>query len=172
MKSLIEIGIKKFESKYKYDSSYLRDILSSSIPLLLRFNQFVGLSKFRKKAPAEVLFIAKIAALKIADCGPCLQLNIDFALEQRVSPQLLQQALQAPQSLPPHLALAYEFANAVAANLDTHVALSEKFEQTFGKDALVETSMAIATAMVYPTLKRGLRHSQSCQLVKVQVGNT
>ena len=165
----VEMGIKKFENRYGYDASYLREVLKTSSSLFFKFNQFVGLSKYRKKTPREVFYLAKMAALRHGDCGPCLQLTVNFALEEAVDPQLIDRALKAPQTLSPDQKLGYDFGFAVASHAENYEELSEQFEKKFGRDALVETAMAVATSLVYPTLKRGLRLAKACHLVQVKV---
>jgi len=169
IKAIIHRAINNFESKYKYNSDYMREILTTSVPLVLKINQFSKFSAYRKKSPLEVLYVTKIAALKVSDCGPCLQLVVNFALRDKVNASLLEIALRHPEQLTLELKLAYDFAWAVASNHESHVELSEKFEKTFGKATLAECSVAIATAQVYPTIKRGLRLAKSCQVVRVTV---
>ncbi|MES3037899.1 MAG: hypothetical protein V4736_08335 [Bdellovibrionota bacterium] len=169
IKILIESAIKKFGQKYNYDASYLRHIADTSTSLIFKFNKFVKLSQYRKVTPVEIFYLAKIGALRVADCGPCLQLNVDFALEKNVSAEVLNDALKNPTSLSADHKLAYDFGFAMALNSDDHTDISEKFEKRFGKAVLVETSMAVATTLVYPILKRGLRYSKACHLVDVKV---
>ena len=169
LKGLISLGLNKFEKKYRYDVSYMREILEASTPLILQFSKFTKLSRYRKMAPKDLRAVAGIAALKVADCGPCLQLGVDFALEDGVDRAVLENAVRHTERLNVDQKLAYDFATAVASNADNHAELAEQFLKRFGHAVRVEVGMCIATAVVYPTLKRALGHAMSCQLVKVRI---
>nr|AIA16881.1 Unknown Function [uncultured bacterium] len=169
LKTFIKSQLKKFGAKYDYDTSYIAEMLDVSLGLFMNYNKFVKVAGYRKKSPKDIYYVARIAALKVADCGPCLQLTVNFAKEAGVQNSILEAAVRNPEQLNPEQLLSYDFGYAVASNADNHDVLSEEFEKKFGKEILMEVSFAVATAIVYPTLKRGLRHAKSCRLVKISV---
>lgn len=172
LKRLIIHSISKFEKQTGYDSTYMKDIANSSPSLAMKFSNFIKLNRYQKKTPDDVLFIAKIAAMKTGDCGTCLQLNINFALWSGVSPQYVKDAVSHPEKLPASLKLIYDFASKTASGASDVDTFREQVLQQYGQDVLIELAMAIATTIVYPTLKRGLGYAKSCSLMQFDYGET
>ncbi|MGI9413795.1 MAG: hypothetical protein ACR2PM_09000, partial [Hyphomicrobiales bacterium] len=67
--------IDAFERKTGYDSSWLRDVVRASTRAALGVNRFVRLSCHRERTPKLVWHVARIAAMRHEDCGPCLQIT-------------------------------------------------------------------------------------------------
>ena len=63
----------------------------------------------------------------------------------------------------------YRFAEAVVTGSGDAERYRERLRKVFGEEAVVELALAIATARIFPTLKRGLGYAKSCSAVKVDV---
>ena len=169
-KKIIKRSINSFEKKTGYDTSYMREMADVSPLLAFQFSKFIKLNNYRRETPRDEMFIAKIAAMKTEDCGTCLQLNINFALWEGMNKQYVVDAVQKPENLPKNLKLIYDFSHKVATNSEDIEKLSEKVESLYGRDVLVELSVAIATTRVYPAIKRGLGYAKSCSLIDFEFG--
>ncbi|TLD72520.1 hypothetical protein FEM03_00120 [Phragmitibacter flavus] len=64
--------------------------------------------------PTEALFIAKIAAMRAQDCGPCTELNMKMALEAGVSDEVTQGALRGVKGLDAEQRDIHDYARGVA----------------------------------------------------------
>jgi len=64
-------------------------------------------------------------------------------------------------------ALGFRYGMAVAKNEPSAVLLAEEAERRYGKRGLVSLAYAVASARVYPTLKRGLGHGAACTKITV-----
>lgn len=143
------------------NADYLRDLLAGSRAAFWKFGLFTFASKHRRHASAQALHVARLAAVKAQDCGPCVQTVARFALAD-MPEALVRQALDDPDRLPAPLALVHAYADAVARNTADVNPLRERLETVIGKAALSELALAVATTPVYATLKRGLGYAQSC----------
>lgn len=161
--------ITDFEARYKYDGTYMRELLEWSPEGLSKFANFLPLSNHREKLSPEEYWVAKLAAMQAEDCGDCLQLNVRMALEGGVSKQLIEAAVKGGNSLPENLQYVYLYAKAVAAHAGIDAALMDRIVARYNKGQQLEFGLCIATAKVFPTIKRALGYTKSCKLVQIEV---
>lgn len=86
--------IKDFEQHYQYDATYLHELLQHSPAGYEKFVAFRPLSQHREQLSPETYWVAKIAAMQVADCGNCLQLIVRMALEAGVAREWVLATLQ------------------------------------------------------------------------------
>lgn len=165
---LIDSAEKEFGEKM----DYMRDIANASRGAFYKFALFMVFAKHRKAAPLDAYFLASIGALKHEDCGPCLQIAVDQALAAGVAPEILSAAVAGGLSLDADRKLYLDFGRAVSANAPDAEELRLKVAQKLSPAAMVDLAIAIAACRVFPTLKRGLGHAQSCSLVQVRIPGT
>jgi alkylhydroperoxidase family enzyme len=126
------------------------------------------ISNYRHDIPPEPYFVAKLAAVRAGDCGPCTQLVATMAQRAGVDPAALRAVLERdPDALSEDTCLAYEFAEATLAHEPTAGALRERVVAAWGTRGLISLAYAIAAAGIYPMLKYALGHGRSCVLVNV-----
>jgi len=169
LKKLLLNRIDAFERKTGYDSSWLRDIVRGSTRAALGVNKFMQLSRYRQETPKLVWHVARIAAMRHEDCGPCLQIAVDHALADGVDTKVIETAVHTPENLWGDADLAYRYGAAVAANSADAELTREQVVTRFNKTVLMELALCVATARVYPAIKRGLGHARSCTLVTIDV---
>lgn len=161
--------IRFLEGRVGANLDYVRDIVRSSRSAFWKYSLVMPLSGHRKHASAASLAVARIAAVKTEDCGPCLQINVDFALHDGAAPEIVEKAVFAPEALSRDFALIYRFAEAVAANADDIELLRAALSDRLSPRIVTELVIAIASARVYPAMKRGLGHSKSCAAVNIDL---
>lgn len=168
--ALVEKQLAKSEREMGENLDFVRDIYRASPKAFLKFTRFIPFSRHRHAAPAEAYFIARIAAVQQEDCGPCVQTGVNQALEAGVPRELIAAALAGDEArLEPALAKVRRFAIAVARLDPAAEGLRLDLVAEYGQPAMVEIAIAIAAVRVFPTLKRGLGHAQSCALVTVRL---
>jgi len=161
--------INDFEGHYKYDCTYMRELLKYSPEGFAKFNAILPLTSHREKLGIEGFWVAKIAAMQVEDCGECLQLNVRMALEEGVAKQIIEAAINAASELPENLKDVYYYAKAVAAHAQIETALKDRIKARYDKGMLLELGLCIATAKVFPTIKRALGYTKSCSLIEIEV---
>lgn len=158
-----------FEAHYKYDTTYMRDLLVHSPAGFAKFNNFLPLARHREILGHNDYWVAKIAAMQAADCGECLQLNVRMALEAGVASELVQAAVRGGDALLPELHDVYLYAKSIASNIPVDEDLKDRIEARFDKGARLEFGIAIATAGVFPAIKRALGIAKACSLIEIEV---
>lgn len=162
--------IDKGEKQIGQSAEFMRDILKSSRAGFWKFALFMPLSRHRRHAPKELWHLAHIGADMAEDCGPCTQIAVDMASDDGVSPQILRAAVAGRlEELAPFEALAFSFGKAVSACDPAAEEMRVKLEEAIGPKAMADLALSIATARVFPALKRALGHATACHLVQVKV---
>jgi len=161
--------IDQFESHYQYDSTYMREILASSLEGYQRFADFLPLAQYREHLPVEDFWVAKIAVMQVADCGACLQLIVKMAQEQGGSASVISSVLKNTGALPENLKMVVAYAQQLAFPAGVGNSLMEQMQSRYSHGQLLEFGLCAASAMVFPTIKRSIGTIQSCAIVNVEV---
>jgi hypothetical protein len=169
MKTIARRRLEAFEREWNYDAAYMHEILEAGgVEALIAVANLDKISNYRRDIPTEPYFVAKLAAIRNADCGPCTQLVATMAERAGVDQTALRAVLERnPDTLSEDSCLAYEFAEATLAHEPTAGVLRERVVARWGTRGLISLAYAIAAAGIYPTLKYALGHGQSCVLVEV-----
>lgn len=166
---LSEAQIEGFEQHYHYDASFLKAMRRETPDAFAAYCHFAVMGRFTGDLPPEIIFVAKIAAMMTEDCGPCTQLNVRMAREAGVSPDILRAVLGRGGDLPDDLEQVRRYATGVATN-QLEDGLLETLRERHGNAGLAELGVAIASARVYPCLKRAMGYAgPSCELVDWEV---
>lgn len=168
LKALLRRRLATFETTWGYDATYMREFLDDDPWGFVRFG-FVASLGHGKRAPAEAVTAAGIVGTLVGDCGPCTQLGVDMGAAAGIAPAVLRGILAGDrQAMGEVAALGYEFAHAV---LDRRLAdadeIRDDIQRRWGRRAVLDITLALTTAQMYPTLKYGLGHGRSCQQVAV-----
>ena len=160
--------IDQFEAHYDYNCDYMRDMAKSSPQGFQTFVDFLPMGRYEKSLSKEALWTARLAAMKIEDCGACVQLNIKMALESGVAKEVVKETVLYPEKLNEELKLVFDFAQAVASGSDELGELQRKVSETYNEEERTELALAIAATKIYPTLKRSLGYFKSCSLYEFE----
>jgi hypothetical protein len=162
--------LREFETRYQYDAGYAHALIDDAPAAFEAFQGFQQtMGSFRGDAPADATFVARIAALRAEDCGPCLQLTVRMALESGVDREILLAAVKRHEDLPAKLRRVYDFARAVASNADVVDELRAQVLSDYGREVVAELAIYVAAARIYPTIKRGFGMAKSCSIVQIDV---
>lgn len=150
-------------------ADHMRDVHAGSPAVFWRLTIATALLNHQKALPRDISSVAAIAALRSEDCGPCVQIAVNMALKQGVSPAIVRAAATgALAELSKDTRLAYDFAYAVAASDPRAEDLRALIEQHWGKAGLAEFALVIATVRTYPALKRAMGYARTCQRVTIE----
>jgi hypothetical protein len=165
---LDRLAIRPFERRYDYDAGYLRALLAASPASFLKFGLLTGLTP-RQAAPAELLAAAGLVGVLREDCGPCTQIGVDMALENRVKRETLRAVLAGDRAAMGETArLGYDFARAsLDRRLEAADTLRDEIARRFGERAVAAVALTIMTSRMYPTLKYALGYGKTCAKVTV-----
>lgn len=169
IRSLLKLGFRRFGARYDYDTGYMETVADVSgraalgLSLLPLYTQYRG-----PKAAVGVWAGAIIASTREGDCGPCVQLVVDMALEQGVPADQIALCLQGSPEAAGDVGLGFRFCQAAVADSPDLPLLRDAIEQRFGAAAVTAASFAASGGRIYPVLKRGLGYGQICSRVTIK----
>ncbi len=170
MKALVRRVQRETERKLRVPADYLGRLGDTSFSGFLKFLMFLPVSQHRRETRSALLSAVRIVATQHEDCGPCVQIAVNVALDTRLDPAVIRSVLDRNHGeMPPDVSLVVRFADGVLSKDGSEDPAREEIVSRFGATVLSELSLAIATARVFPTLKRGLGYAQSCSVVKVDL---
>jgi len=168
LKWLFHRRLNAFEREHGYDASYMHAVIDTDPKGFVKFVRATGLGKYRADVPADVHVAATLTSSIQADCGPCTQLGVGFALRAGIPATTLIAIVRGDEAaMSPDVALAVRFARAVLARDASADALREQIVTRWGPRALLALAFGIMGAQLYPTLKYALGHGKACTRVVV-----
>ena len=163
-------SVDRQERKLGESLEYFRHMIRASIPAALKFGLFMPMAEHRKQLPAMPYWVARLVAAQTEDCGSCVQIEVNLALQNGVSADTVRAVLEGrPGDLPDGGGDAYAFATAVVAGSGAEGPHRERLRERYGEPGLVELAMGIAAARVFPTTKRALGYAVSCSAVDLRI---
>jgi hypothetical protein len=168
VKWLLHRKLRAFEREHGYDATYMHELLDTDLGAFLKFGRAVGLGAYRKDVPADVYMAAGLTSSIDADCGPCTQLGVGFALQAGVPAASIAAVVRGDfAAMSDDVALGARFARAVLARDLSADEYREEIERRWGPRAVLALAYAMMAAQLYPTLKYALGHGKSCTRVVV-----
>lgn len=154
--------------RYGYDTSYLDYMLTESPAAFFKFAAVAKASAHREVVPVEASFAAKITGPMAEDCGPCVQLSIDMALEAGMAKDQIEAVVRRDTgAMNVSTKLAFRFADAVtsrAANADQH---RDEVRARWGEKGVIDLAMAMQMGRMFPMMKTALGYAKECRRVTV-----
>lgn len=170
LRRLILSRVAAAEKELGVPLDYCRFMIRVSLRASLKFAKFLGVDEYRRAMPPEPFYVARIVAVREADCGTCLQIAINQARKAGVPPDVLRAVLDGkPDDLAEESRDAYRFAEAVLTANGEEADLRERMRLRHGDEALIELALAFASCRAFPIIKRTLGFAVSCSEVAVQV---
>ncbi len=156
------------QSRYDYDVTYMKAMLSASPKAFFEFTKLFGLSRHREAAPKAAVFAAKLVSALVEDCGPCAQLVVNMAREAKVAPSDIAAVLKRDaEAMSADAALGFRFAEAIAYRLPDEDDVRDAVRAAWGEKGVIDLSLAFAIGRVFPMTKAGLGYAKACRRVTV-----
>ncbi|HSZ74124.1 MAG TPA: hypothetical protein VK779_04835 [Rhizomicrobium sp.] len=161
---------RNLETKYGYDASYLHELIDMSLRGFIRFAiiQTAG-GTWHADAPANAWFAAGIAGALVEDCGPCVQIASDIAMEEGMNGEIIKHLLSGTPT-DADAQLGFDYGRALMHHSENLDELREMIGKKWGKRALMALTLRTMTARNFPVIKRAMGHAKTCQ--RVRIGNT
>ena len=164
IRNFLHAQARKFGSAFRYDVTYLHEIIDTSPGAAVALMRLPGFYKYRgPKAGQPVWTGALLASTLEGDCGPCAQLVIDMALANGADASALQACAEGRPEEAGAMGLGYRFARAAMSGDLAADDLRREIEGEFGRKAAISCAFAAASGRIYPVLKRGIGHGQACR---------
>ena len=160
---ILKRSFARFGSRYGYDASYLQDLVDTDRNGALRLALASSFTRHPFGLPPAPYFAAKIVATRHADCGACLKLAIDMAVEAGVPlPDIRRLLVDSAGEAPPEMRLAARYARAVSEHDPALPRIIEECVGCWGKRGLAGLAAAVTGGQFFPLLKRGLGRGSAC----------
>jgi hypothetical protein len=156
------------ERRYSYDATYLHELADISTTGFRKYMKAQMAPRWMANVPVGIWHCAGIAGALVEDCGPCVQIASDMAMEAGTPPETIK-ALLSGTPAPDDAQLAFDYGRALLNASESLDELRDKVEKRWGKQGLVALSFAPMYARNFPVLKRALGHAKTCQ--RVRIGN-
>ena len=166
---LLHKFVSRFERRYKYDATYLHELADISPGAFWRFASVQMKLQSKGDAPRDALQAAAIGGALVEDCGPCVQIASDRAVEAGMSGETIK-ALLSGEPANADAQLGFDYARALLNSSGTLDAL-RMVETRWGKRGLIALTFMAMAARNFPVLKRALGHAKTCQRVRVGGGD-
>ncbi|MBV9418248.1 MAG: hypothetical protein JO348_00615 [Alphaproteobacteria bacterium] len=167
LKAFLHRYIRGFENRYGYDASYMHEMTDISEAAFNRFAimQMAG-GQWQSSAPRDAWHAAGIASALVEDCGPCVQIASDMAIEAGM-PVATIAALLAGAPTDANAQLGFDYGRALLHGSENLDELRDQIAAKWGQPALLAISLHAMTARNFPVIKRALGHAKTCQRVRV-----
>lgn len=170
MRVLVEWIRRAVEARLRVPTAYITELGEATFSGFIKFVLFLPLAGHRGRTEGTLVHVARLVTFRHEDCGSCLQGAINVALDEGVAPSSIAAVLDGDHStMPLAMSLIVRFTEGVLAMDGSECGPRQEILDRYGPTTLGELSLAIASARVFPTIKRGLGHSGSCAAVKPTV---
>ena len=137
IRALLKTGFRRFGARYNYDTRYMNHIADTSTWAALRMSVLPFYSQFRGPKEARAVWVgAMLGSTLDGDCGPCLQLIVDMALEEGVPADQLVHCLEGDANAAGDVGLGFRFSQVAIANAPELDNLRQEIETRFGAASL------------------------------------
>jgi hypothetical protein len=159
--------LRRMEARYGYDATYMHELADLSANAFRRFMkmQLAG-GGWSGGAPHNAWFASGIAGALVEDCGPCVQIASDMAMEAGMKGDVIA-ALLCGTPTDADAQLGFDYGRALLNGSDNLDALREIIAAKWGEKALIGMSLKAMSARNYPVLKRAMGHARACQRVRI-----
>ena len=119
--------------------------------------------------PSDALHTVRIGASQAQDCGACVQIAVNFAVEDGLPRSAAVAALggrdEHPSFARPPVGVQVRKRLAVGADAEAEGAF---IRSEWGPPAVAEASIAAAYAVAFPIVKRGMGHARACDVENIR----
>lgn len=144
---------------------HLRDVAPAR---LWRYALIKAIEGPRQYTSPAVFHAAGLASAMVEDCGACVQIHVNLALKDGVSPDVLRNLVAGHlDRVPPDVATAFRFADAVSRGVMADE-LRDEIRNAWGERGLIELTFTIAVARFYPAIKRGMGYAHTCERIVIE----
>lgn len=157
--------VARAETRIGVELDYARKISQTDIRLMMRHGKIFGFLDPNRNVPPEAYHTARLRGAISADCGTCVEAEINLAQAAGVSRDIITAVLKSNYTgLPDSLRAVAELADAVTAQHIDAAEAREKIIIAYGEAGLIEIGFAMNGAALLPGIKRSMGYATICNL--------
>lgn len=143
---------------------YARKIAAQDTGLFMRYGKIFGFLDPNKHVPVAAYHVARLCGALSADCGTCVEAELNIAHQAGVDGELLSAVLERRfEDLPVELSAVAKLSSAVT-NFRDDSESREMVIQHYGESGLIELSFAMNGAALLPGVKRAMGFATACDI--------
>lgn len=158
--------LRRMEKRYSYDATYLHEVADAAPAGFRRFMKMQMAGRWMGQAPRNAMYAASVGAALHEDCGPCVQITTDMAIEAGVPAETIA-ALLSGQPAAEDAQLGFDYARALLAGDTALDPLRDRAKARWGEKGVIALSLFVMAGRNFPVLKRAMGHARTCQKVRV-----
>lgn len=164
LKKVINYILSINEKRIGVKLDYARKIVSVDNRLFMRYGKIFGFLDPRKNLSIDAYHAARICGALSADCGSCVEAEINLAKNSGLSDEFINHILAKDFShFSDDIVAVVELSSAVTNFQDAPDA-RERIIKYYGEKGLIELSFAMNGAALLPGIKRAMGYATSCNL--------
>lgn len=157
--------ISRAETRIGVSLDYARKIAETDAGLMLRYGKIFGFLDPNRKVPVAAYHVARLRGAISADCGTCVEAEINLAKAAGVPAEIIAAALRADHAaLGGDLAAVARLADAVVGAREDAPEARAHVQRAYGDAGLIELSFAMTGAALLPGIKRAMGYATTCDL--------
>lgn len=157
--------IRRSERRIGVSLDYVHQIAQTSTSLLMRYNRIFGFLDPNRHVPADAYHTARLCGALAADCGTCVEAEINLAEAAGVPSSTIDAVLSGNEvALSDELRAVLRLATAVTAQRQDGPDARAAVVRAYGDAGLIELSFAMNGAAMLPGIKRAMGHATQCDL--------
>lgn len=165
LQTIVTRLIARAEKRLGVTLDYTRKIAETDLGLLRRYNGIFRVIDPNTHVPAKAYHIARLRGALAADCGTCVDAEIDLAKAAGLSVEIIRQVVRQDYSgLPAEMAGVARLADAVTADRQDDVGSRQTVRSAYGDAGLVELALAMNGAAMLPGIKRAMGYATVCNI--------
>lgn len=157
--------IARAEKRVGVELDYVRKIAGADIGLMMRYGKIFGFLDPNTKVPVTAYHIARLRGAVSADCGTCVEAEINLARAAGVSSDVVSTVLRSDYAdLPDDLRAVARLSDAVTGNRADAPEARDVILGVYGEAGLIELSFAMNGAALLPGVKRAMGYATTCDI--------
>lgn len=161
--------IQNAERRLGVGLDYTHHIAQTSVSLLMRYNRLFGFLDPNNNVPREAYHAARIRGALAADCGTCVEAELNLAKANHIPKDHLKRILMTDYaSLPNEIAAVCLLADSVVSKREDNPEARSIVVKAYGDAGLIELSYAMNGASLLPGIKRSKGYATACNIELMQ----
>lgn len=165
LKNIARRFVKKAEKRIGVELDYAHQIARTDLSLMVRYGKIFRFLDPNMEVPALAYHTARLRGAAIADCGTCVEVEINLAKKAGVPLRAIDEILRADYSgLPDDVRAVAQLSDAVVGRREDHPEARLQIVNSYGDAGLIEVSFAMNGAALLPGIKRAMGYTTTCDL--------
>lgn len=165
LKAIAAKLVARAETRIGVGLDYAHHIARTDFGLMSRYGKIFGFLDPNKQSTPLAYHTARLRGAIAADCGTCVEAEINLAKQAGIHPETIEQILSADYAeLSDEISAVARLADAVVGRREDDPIARELVQKTFGDAGLIEISFAMNGAALLPGIKRSMGYATTCNL--------